>query len=185
MMVTMLALSYLEGGREALAARLEAQMKEAAKALVVEKAQIYKTQGDALLSVEEQQHVFVEDGGAADFIAVEAKNKAFGIAVSLLRKGKLSGKLGFTGKSRETPEHILEEFILTRYGEAEDPPERLVIGSQALAKSPSLWFDEAGIPLKVQAPDSEEAPLLSITRRHAALHLDRLPTTHDALECLI
>lgn len=178
------ALSYLEGGREALAAKLEAQMKEAAKALLFEKAQIYKTQRDALLSLEEQQHVFFEDEGAADVVAVELKNKAFGIAVSLLRRGKLSGKLGFTGTSSESPEHIIEEFVLSHYTEDENPPEKLIIGDQTLAESLGLWFKEAGIPIGVQTPGPEERHILQITQRNAALHLERMLTTPDALEVL-
>ncbi|MGL5721499.1 MAG: excinuclease ABC subunit UvrC, partial [Brevinema sp.] len=180
------ALAFLEGGRESLIGALTFKMKEAAKALLFEKAQIYKAQIDALNSLEEHQHVFLQDEGSADVIGLSSKNGAFGIAVSLLRKGRLSGKLGFTVKSKEEAAAVLEEFIISRYVEESEPPASVIVDGayQELAQNVSTWFEENQIPIVVRPPTSDEQPLMLITERNAALHLERLLTTPDSLEVL-
>lgn len=180
------ALKYLEGGREDVTQNLETKMKEAAKTLLFEKAQIYKNQRDALLSLEERQHVFLQNEDAVDFIGLKEKNGAYGIVISLLRKGRLSGKLGFTTRSSETPSAVLEEFILMRYSEAEESPSSLVISPDfnTLPDSISTWFKENNIPLTVRPPNDEEISLLHITERNAELHVEHLLTQQDSLEIL-
>ncbi|MGL5254855.1 MAG: excinuclease ABC subunit UvrC [Brevinema sp.] len=180
------ALAFLEGGRETLINALTAKMKEAAKSLLFEKAQIYKAQIDALNSLEEHQHVFLQDENATDIIGISNKNGAFGIAVSLLRKGRLSGKLGFTVKSKEEASAVLEEFLISRYIEDSEPPTALIVNTQyqELAENVSALFEENQIPIVVRSPKEDEQPLMLITERNASLHLERLLTTPDSLEIL-
>ncbi|MGL4367681.1 MAG: excinuclease ABC subunit UvrC [Brevinemataceae bacterium] len=188
------AIEFLTGKKDKLIKNLEKKMKTAAKELLFEKAQIYKEQLDSIHSLDEQQSVYLDREDNTDIIGISGNNSQFGIAVSLIRNGKLTGKEGFTVTKKDadsifSENSILEEFIITKYSEAENLPKRIIIDSKfaKLAEFITIWFQDEGSGLSVETPQEENSPesvLLSLAEKNALIHLEREISEPDLLETL-
>lgn len=187
------ALKFLSGDKQELIESLQEKMKNAARELLFEKAQIYKEQLDAIYALDEKQHIYLSGGGNLDIIGLSSKNGRYSITVSLIRNGKLTGKLGFTAHALNKnlilndPSLILEEFIANRYSEEEVIPYGIIVNKDFTEAAEQLteWFSENEISLTVRPPDNDnENALLKLAEKNAAIHLEQQLSEPDMLEAL-
>lgn len=187
------ALKFLSGDKQELIESLQEKMKNAARELLFEKAQIYKEQLDAIYALDEKQHIYLSDGGNLDIIGLSSKNGHYSITVSLIRNGKLTGKLGFTAHALNKnlilndPSLILEEFIANRYSEEEVIPYGIIVNKDFTEAAEQLteWFSENEISLTVRPPENDnENALLKLAEKNAVIHLEQQLSEPDMLEAL-
>lgn len=180
---------FLEGNKNELLDMLEEKMKLAVKELLFEKAQIYKERIDSVLALDSTQNVYFNSTENIDIIGIQQHGSLFGIAVSLIKQGKLSGKLGFTVKNIGdfSISDILGDFITTYYTDQSQHPNRIIIGDnfEELALPLSEWFDNNDISISVTTPENDQMQsLLSLSEKNALIHLERASSEPDLLETL-
>ncbi|MGL4394533.1 MAG: excinuclease ABC subunit UvrC [Brevinema sp.] len=185
------AIKFLSGKKDSLIKLLETKMKEASSELLFEKAQIYKEQLDALLALDNNQHIYVSLKGKTDIIGIQEQGSNIGIALSLMRNGRLTGKQGFTVKNTENFPlvQILEEFLISHYVdlEVEELPDKIIIDDEFAGSCEGLteWFANNETPITVETPSHEdEKALASLAEKNAMLHLERIVSQPDLLETL-
>ncbi|MGL4561697.1 MAG: excinuclease ABC subunit UvrC [Brevinema sp.] len=183
------AVKFFSGKKDPLIKTLEQKMKEAATSLLFEKAQIYKEQLDAILSLENNQHVYVTLKGKIDIVGIEEQGTHISIAVSLIRNGKLSGKLGFSVNNNPSFSlaETFAEFLASYYTDEEDVPDKIVISEefQHICEGLTTWFQSNDVPITVNtATNQDETALLSLAQKNALVHLDRISSEPDLLEVL-
>lgn len=187
------AIDFLSGKREELIQELKNNMQQASKELLFEKAQIYKEQLEALLSLEQKQHVYLSAESDVDIIGIAERIGNFSIVVSLLRQGKLSGKEGFIVK-KSSEQHftdldILDEFIRNKYTQNTNLPHKIIINSayNSICGDIQEWLIEEDINIQistVEEEDSQEYSLLNLAEKNALVHLDQSLSEPDALNVL-
>jgi len=189
------AIKFLSGYRQELIKELQEKMKQAAKELLFEKAQLYKDQLEVLNNLDEKQNVYLNSKDDIDIIGLVEQNGQFGIAVSLIRQGKLTGKEGFTVKhnpqytEKLIKEMILEEFIINRYSDLNNQAHNILIDNEfsSLIQPLTDWFqanDDHIIIYSTNDKKSHEFALLSLTTKNATIHLERITSEPDLLEIL-
>ncbi len=189
------AIDFLSGNTEKIITDLQKNMNKAAKELLFEKAQLYKEQLDALYALDQKQQVFLSSEKNIDIIGIYQKMGSFGIVVSLLKQGKLSGKEGFIVKHNKDNENkfttmeVLEEFIINKYSHNDNLPHQILINPEFQVICPELvqWFREDGIDLDIQVvedTDSQEYSLLNLAEKNAHVHLEQALSEPDLLQTL-
>ncbi|MGL4387817.1 MAG: excinuclease ABC subunit UvrC [Brevinema sp.] len=183
------AIKFLSGKKDTLVKLLKKNMKKASAELLFEKAQIYKEQLDAILLLDNNQHIYVSLKGKIDIIGIQEQGSHIGITLSLMRDGRLTGKLGFTVKNTEyfPLEQILEEFLVSHYTNEEDFPNKILVNDSFEKSCQGLteWFQNNEIPINVYTPsNNEEKALLSLAEKNALLHLERIISEPDLLTSL-
>lgn len=189
------AIRFLSGDRKQLINDLQKKMKKASKELLFEKAQIYKEQIDVLQNIDQKQQVYSSSQKNIDLIGIEESMGSFGIVVSLLREGKLTGKEGYIVKHNvqsDTPFPILdvlEEFIITRYSQGASPVSQVLINQEYQSIIPEIqtWFqtEELSIDIKtIVDSESQEASLLRLAEKNARVHLEESLSEPDLLHTL-
>ncbi len=188
------ALNFLKGDKATLIEDLKTKMKAAAKEMLFEKAQIYKEQLDSLYALDEKQHVYITSDQDIDIIGIEEKNGTFGIVVSLLRQGKLTGKEGFIVKQDPSKplfstQEILEEFIINKYSANDSLPHSILINEKfdSTIQGLSDWLKEDDITITIRCAtkeNSQEYPLLTLAEKNALVHLEQILSEPDLLQTL-
>ena len=189
------AIDFLSGNTEKIITALQKNMNKAAKELLFEKAQLYKEQLDALYALDQKQQVFLSSEKNIDIIGIYQKMGSFGIVVSLLKQGKLSGKEGFIVKHNKDNENkfttmeVLEEFIINKYSHNDNLPDQILINPEFQVICPELvqWFKEDGVELDIQVvedTDSQEYSLLNLAEKNAHVHLEQALSEPDLLQTL-
>ena len=189
------AIDFLSGNTEKIITDLQKNMNKAAKELLFEKAQLYKEQLDALYALDQKQQVFLSSEKNIDIIGIYQKMGSFGIVVSLLKQGKLSGKEGFIVKHNKDNENkfttmeVLEEFIINKYSHNDNLPDQILINPEFQVICPELvqWFKEDGVELDIQVvedTDSQEYSLLNLAEKNAHVHLEQALSEPDLLQTL-
>ncbi len=189
------AIDFLSGNTEKIITKLQKNMNKAAKELLFEKAQLYKDQLDSLYALDQKQQVFLSSEKNIDIIGIYHKMGSFGIVVSLLKHGKLSGKEGFIVKHNKVNENkftsmeVLEEFIIHKYSHNNILPHQILINQEFQTICPELitWFKEDGIDLDIQVVsdiESQEYSLLNLAEKNAHIHLEQALSEPDLLQTL-
>ncbi|URA09892.1 excinuclease ABC subunit UvrC [Thermospira aquatica] len=170
------AIRFLQGEYQLLVKEFEEKMREAAKNLLFEKAQIYKERIQIIRNFEETQSVYLDKNISADFIEIALReNKAVAV-VSLIRNGKMIGKKSYSSDiTDQSEEDILEQFIIS-YCSEETPP-AIVLDKRWESLFPQLqaYFNASQKNIPLHLPSSrEEHTLLKLAQENALLHLMQL-----------
>ncbi len=185
------AIDFLSGGKEKLLQDLQKKMQQASKEMLFEKAQIYKEQLEALYSLEQKQQVYLSSDKDIDIIGIYERMGSFGIVVSLLRQGKLSGKEGYIVKNTQNFDtiDILDEFIRNKYSQNTSLPHQILINQdyEQICENLQQWFLEDEINLEIKGisnTDSQEYSLLNLAEKNASVHLEQSLSEPDTLHTL-
>ncbi len=185
------AIDFLSGGKEKLLQDLQKKMQQASKEMLFEKAQIYKDQLEALYSLEQKQQVYLSSDKDIDIIGIYERMGSFGIVVSLLRQGKLSGKEGYIVKNTQNFDtiDILDEFIRNKYSQNTSLPHQILINQdyEQICENLQQWFLEDEINLEIKGisdTDSQEYSLLNLAEKNASVHLEQSLSEPDTLNTL-
>lgn len=142
-------------------ARLQAMMKDAAAALMFEKAARIRDGIRAIVSLSEQNAVVDMDPEARDYIAWAAEGTMVTFAVLQMRAGRLTGRDLYRVRSLKEEEEILPEFLMAYYTDSARVPPRIFVPTENGLALAEKWFAEGlGIStlITVVGPDERAQP---------------------------
>ncbi len=138
-------------------ARLQAMMKEAAAALMFEKAARIRDGVRAIVSLSEQNAVVDMDPEARDYIAWAAEGTMVTFAVLQMRAGRLTGRDLYRVRSLKDEEEILPEFLMAYYTDDARVPPRIFVPTENGLALAEKWFAEGlGISTLITVVGSDE-----------------------------
>ncbi len=180
------AIRFLQGDYQLLVKEFEKKMREAAKNLLFEKAQIYKERIQIIRNFEETQSVYLDKNISADFIEIATRETKAVALVSLIRNGKMIGKKSYSSDiTDQTEKDILEQFIIAYV--SENTPPAIVLDERWTPLFPQLkeYFTISGMNIPISSPASrEESTILKLTRENALLHLMQLLSRIESSQAL-
>ena len=171
----------LDGDTERSIARLEAAMKEAAKALQFEKAARLRDGVAAIRELREQNAVVDMDPESRDYIAWAAEGIMVTFAVLRMRNGKLTGRDLYRVRSLKNEEEILPEFLMAFYTDAAQVPPRIFVPSESGLALAAQWFSDAlGIKTSITVIKANATEGVHEKRHSAAMAMARFNAKEDA-----
>ncbi len=174
------AIDFLNGKYKKLVENLTIEMKEKAKELKFEEAQIIKEKIESIRVFEENQNVFFNTSINRDYIGIYSKWGKTVIVVTRIRDGKMVGKQSFSGNTyfEESEEEILKQFLLEYEKGIEIVLDK---GFLELTKELNETFNENRFFI---AENQTEESIIKIANENAALHFSQLWTKIDVSEHL-
>ncbi|OHD53626.1 MAG: excinuclease ABC subunit C [Spirochaetes bacterium GWF1_51_8] len=185
-----LATQLLRGEIDDLLTRLEAEMRDASKELLFEKAQAVKEKIEAVRFFVEGQHVHLQSRIDADFIAAASKMGKILYVVNIIRQGKMIGKRSYTAAPRidEDEAEMLQRFVIEYFRQSDGKAEVIVVEpeyAKTLAALNGYFSGAAEAKVRVTVPvDDDQRALVRIARENAELHLAQVLSKVDRSESL-
>ena len=172
-------LQFLDGRTEAIAGRLEQQMKTASIQLDFERAALCRDQLAAVHKVSERQKMHALGGGDGDFVAVSVDGSDACVVVLKIRGGKLIGSEHRYLKNSlgEPPCAVLNAFISQNYiTEREYPGDvYLSLDIEDRQSLEEVLSRVAGRKVKIHAPErGDKARLVRMAEKNSHLLLEEL-----------
>ncbi len=146
---------FLDGKDGELLARLQARMRDAAKATDYEIAGAVRDQLHALTQTLQEQRVVSHDSRDQDIIGMYREGPAVEIVVLSVRNGKLLGRRGFSLGGQELPtDEIVSSFVSLYYDLGSYVPDEVLLPCAIEdAEVKSLWLAEKrGKKVEVRTP---------------------------------
>lgn len=170
----------LEGDTAEALASLERDMKEAAKALLFEKAARLRDGMEAIRNLREQNAVVDLDPEARDYVAWAAEGVMVTFAVLRMRSGRLTARDLYRTRSLKDEEEILPEFLMAFYSDAAEVPPKIFVQSESGLPLARRWITEKlGARTSIEAVGAEETG--AGDKRHAAaMAMARFNAREDA-----
>ncbi len=181
------AIEFLKGEYRNLILEFEKKMKEFAKILDFEKAQIMKEKIEAIRVFEEGQNVFMAEDVNRDYIGLFLKWGRVVIVVSIIRNGKMVGKRSFSSEVYldESEEDVLQQFLVNYLKNTESEVKEVVIDKkyENIIVELNNAFEKEG--KRILLPENSlEDSLIKMANENAALHFTQLWTKVDTSESL-
>ncbi len=140
--------------------RLNAMMKDAAKALMFEKAARIRDGIKAIGELREQNAVVDMDPESRDYVAWAAEGIMVTFAVLQMRSGRLVGRDLYRVRSLKDEEEIIPEFLLAYYTDASRVPPRIFVPTMSGMSLAERWFRESlGVEVRIEAIAIEDEPI--------------------------
>lgn len=168
---------FLGGKGRQVVRRLEADMRQAAKARDYERAALYRDRLGALNHVLERQQARSEAIGSVDIIAMARTPGIANVQVFLTRDGVLTDRRSFTleGIEEADDQEVIERFLGEYYGGAPAMPPEVVVPKsvEGLDRLSAFLRELRGSAVRVHhAERGEKRKLLELAARNAALALE-------------
>jgi len=173
----------LDGDTAESVARLETAMKDAAKALLFEKAARMRDGIAAIRELREQNAVVDLDPEARDYIAWAAEGTMVTFAVLRMRGGRLTARDLYRTRSLKDEEEILPEFLMAFYTDPADAPPRIFVPSESGLALAERWISEglgAATHIEALSPDGAAGRGDEGRRHAAAMAMARFNAREDA-----
>lgn len=135
---------FLNGDTSEVLSRIRKQMKEAAEKLEFEKAEEYKKDLQAVLSVTSKQKIIFEDHVDRDVLGYSLREGYLCIVFLLYRKGTLLGKNSFVVEAEDSIEDQVETLAGEFY-EKHKKPKELIVPTKEMEESLSSVLDIAAL----------------------------------------
>ena len=176
---------FLEGRQEQIVAGLQQEMRQAAEALLFERAALLRDQIAAINQVIERQRIVSSHLHDHDFIAFAREDGQACVQVFFVRGGKLIGREYFvlTGTHDEANAEVMASFIKQFYDEAAQiPPEILVQTDLDEVAVIEQWLHQKrGTRVTVKVPRrGEKRGVMNMAVENAVVTLNRLRSEWEA-----
>jgi excinuclease ABC subunit C len=170
----------LDGDTATSIARLETLMKDAAKALLFEKAARIRDGIAAIRELREQNAVVDMDAESRDYIAWAAEGTMVTFAVLQMRGGRLTGRDLYRVRSLKDEEEILPEFLMAYYSDATTVPPRIFVPTSGGLALAGEWF-RSGLKCATEIAVIDPDGAVPAEKRHtAAMAMARFNAKQDA-----
>ena len=168
------AVEFIRTGGIQSVEELTRKMEQAAEELDFERAARYRDRIAAIHKVTQQQKVIAYNHKSLDVIAAVQSPDTVYLSVLVFREGRLRDKRDYSFDSLDSPEQMMEEFILSRYLGAEDPPSEIFLDTplpDTELVSRLIW-EKNGRKLTITVPQrGQSLQLVEMARNNAAQSL--------------
>ncbi|MBP5283069.1 MAG: excinuclease ABC subunit UvrC, partial [Treponema sp.] len=170
--------SLLEGKGEETAARITAQMKEAAARLKFEKAARLRDGLRALTIMQNQNIVEGFETEDRDYVAYYREGELVSFTVLKIREGKLLARDNFRAESLAEDEELVEEFAAAYYTDEQQLPPKIYVSEKDDTELLEKYFERNANTLQTTVEKVTEA---SSRRDIAALEMARSNAHEDII----
>lgn len=159
--------------------KLEAKMKEAAKALNFEGAALYRDQLKALGHTLEKQKIITATGVDQDAIAIEMGEEVACIEVFIIREGKLIHRENFTIDlvHQEGKTEVLTAFVKQYYNTTSFIPKEILV-EELLEEETVIeeWLsNKKGSKVTIRIPQrGDKRSLLEMVKKNAVISMEKM-----------
>ncbi|MEG1686752.1 MAG: excinuclease ABC subunit UvrC [Angelakisella sp.] len=170
------ALEFIKDGGTQSIERLTDKMNEAAETLDFELAARCRDRINAINRITDQQKVIAYNHKSLDVIAAIQGEETVYIAVLVFREGRLRDKRNYALDCFESVDHVLEDFLLSCYDEADDLPAELFVDRELAdgALIAQLLSQTNGKKLVLTVPQrGQSLQLVEMARNNAAQDYSR------------
>lgn len=166
------AVRHIKTGGKETVKRLEAEMEKASEELNFEYAKVLRDRITAIKKTAEHQKIFADEMKNSDVIGLAVMNEYACVAVIVYRDGRIVDKATYFLGESDTLENMLEDFLMLRYTETNDFPEKIYIESETESREEieKLISERAGHRVKIVAVTGNRktgAKLIEMAKQNA------------------
>jgi len=163
-------ISFLEGKRDKIMARLKDGMKAASQEKAYERAALFRDQLQAIEKLEGSQKVYLPTKESFDVVSIVTRGTQSAANVFSVRDGKLLQKNTFLLKHRSSAliEDVLRQFMLQYYAVAQDIPAVILIPCPLPDQAAiAYWINHATPPILLVPQRGKKRQLLAMGELNA------------------